>query len=173
MRSLATLATLLLGLAVVFLAPTAKAHCPHGGDDIPEHCGGEPPPAPSHEFQFVGFTDVANFEDGDAEFAGMHAACQAEFPELGTQVRMCTSKEFLLSPVQEAPDVPAWVHPVRDFFPVVTTNFVISSCILWTTTAEDVRGLVVGTDGKVSIKDAGGADILCNVARPVTCCAQI
>ncbi len=32
MRSISTLATLLLGLAVAFWAPAAKAHCPHGGD---------------------------------------------------------------------------------------------------------------------------------------------
>ncbi len=37
MRSLATLATLLVGLAVVFWAPTAKAHCPGHA-----HCGEEP-----------------------------------------------------------------------------------------------------------------------------------
>ncbi len=42
MRSLSTLATLLLGLAVVFWAPTAKAHCPH-----PNHCGGGEPPPPA------------------------------------------------------------------------------------------------------------------------------
>ena len=41
MRAIATLATLLLGLAVVFWAPTAKAHCPGHG-----HCDeAEPPPA--------------------------------------------------------------------------------------------------------------------------------
>ena len=39
MRTLATLATLLVGLAFVFWAPAAKAHCPGH-----EHCGEEPPP---------------------------------------------------------------------------------------------------------------------------------
>ncbi len=39
MRTLSTLAALLLGLAVVFWAPAAKAHCPGH-----EHCGEEPPP---------------------------------------------------------------------------------------------------------------------------------
>lgn len=44
MRTLPTFATLLLGLAVVFWAPVAKAHCPHGNDENHSHCdGGEPP----------------------------------------------------------------------------------------------------------------------------------
>jgi hypothetical protein len=40
MRFLSTLATLLLGLAVVFWAPATKAHCPDHA-----HCDEEPPPA--------------------------------------------------------------------------------------------------------------------------------
>ncbi len=38
MRSLSTLATLLLGLAVVFWAPVAQADCPHGTKFIHPHC---------------------------------------------------------------------------------------------------------------------------------------
>ena len=39
MRVLATLATLLLGLAVVFWAPTANADCPHKGTKFHhKHC---------------------------------------------------------------------------------------------------------------------------------------
>ena len=38
MRSLSTLATLLLGLAVVFWAPAAKADCPHGTKENHPHC---------------------------------------------------------------------------------------------------------------------------------------
>ncbi len=45
MRTASTLATLLVGLAVVFWAPAAKAHCPHGNSTTREHCGGEPPGA--------------------------------------------------------------------------------------------------------------------------------
>ncbi len=45
MRTLATLATLLVGLAFVFLVPSAKADCPHGTKENHPHCdGGEPPP---------------------------------------------------------------------------------------------------------------------------------
>ena len=40
MKTLLTLATLLLGLAVVFWAPAAKADCPHNDDDTHQHCGG-------------------------------------------------------------------------------------------------------------------------------------
>ncbi len=43
MRSLATLANLLLGLAVVFWALAAKADCPHGTKENHPHCPGEPP----------------------------------------------------------------------------------------------------------------------------------
>ena len=44
MRMLATFATLLVGLAIVFWAPTAKAHCPHGNSTTHEHCIVPPPP---------------------------------------------------------------------------------------------------------------------------------
>ena len=44
MRTLSTLATLLVGLAFVFLAPTAKADCPHGTKFIHPHCDGVEPP---------------------------------------------------------------------------------------------------------------------------------
>ncbi len=128
----------------------------------------------SGDYEFIGFTSAAHVEDGDAGFAGMHAACQAEFPELGTQVRMCTSKEFLLSPMQAAPVVPAWVHPMRDFFSAeVGVPLHRFSCRLWDSIVVGVQGFVVGTDGKVSTVDAGGANIQCNVDRPVTCCARV
>jgi len=58
MRSLSTLATLLLGLAVVFWAPAAKADCPHNNDDTHQHCVSGTP-STSNEFRFVGFTDEA------------------------------------------------------------------------------------------------------------------
>ncbi len=45
MRTLAMLVALLVGLAFVFWAPTAKADCPHKGNFDHPHCGGgEPPP---------------------------------------------------------------------------------------------------------------------------------
>ena len=45
MRTLLTLATLLVGLAFVFWAPTAKADCPHGAKFIHPHCDGVAPGA--------------------------------------------------------------------------------------------------------------------------------
>ncbi len=113
MRSLSTLATLLLGLAVVFWAPVAKAHCPHGGDTIPEHCGGDPgDPAPStsNEFRFVGFT--AGTIAGDQGMIAMHALCQDQ-DDFGPDSRMCTSEEFWLSPNAKAPTADAWLHNVN------------------------------------------------------------
>ncbi len=56
MRTLATLATLLVGLAVVFWALAAKADCPHNDDDTHQHCVGGTP-STSNEFRFIGFTD--------------------------------------------------------------------------------------------------------------------
>ncbi len=47
MLTLSTLATLLVGLAIVFWAPPAKADCPHGTKLIHPHCdSAEPPPGP-------------------------------------------------------------------------------------------------------------------------------
>ena len=44
MRTPVTAAILLVGLAIVFWAPAAKAHCPHGNSTTHEHCGGGEPP---------------------------------------------------------------------------------------------------------------------------------
>ena len=82
MRTLSTLATLLLGLAVVFWAPAAKAHCPHGGEVIPEHCGGTPPVRP----QYLGNSGVDR--DGDGGLFARHADCAAAFEG----ALMCTSR---------------------------------------------------------------------------------
>ena len=115
MRTLATLATLLVGLAFVFWAPTAKADCPHNSSTTHQHCdGGEPPPpAPSNEFRFIGFTDtddVTHTIDGGQGMLAMHALCQDDF---GPDARMCTDKEFWLSPNAEAPAfASSWLHPV-------------------------------------------------------------
>ena len=47
MRSISTLATLLVGLTFVYLAPTAKADCPHEGTNFDHpRCGSGEPPDP-------------------------------------------------------------------------------------------------------------------------------
>ena len=49
MRYLVTLTSLLLGLAIVFWAPVATAHCPHSNPPNDEHCPGEPPAESAHD----------------------------------------------------------------------------------------------------------------------------
>ena len=157
MRTLATLAILLVGLPFVFGAPAAKAHCPHNGDDTHAHCGdGEPPaPAPLNEFRFIGFTgDATNalpdtIDSGQGMLA-MHALCQDDF---GENARMCTSEEFWLSPNAAA----------------AANSWLLKHCTSWATASSTIWGLVVKPDGKPS--KGMGED--CDIARPVTCCAPI
>jgi len=56
MRYLSTLATLLLGLAVVFWAPAAKADCPHNDNDAHQHCVSGSTSAKNGHFEFYDFT---------------------------------------------------------------------------------------------------------------------
>ena len=144
MRTLSTLATLLLGLAFVFLAPTAKADCPHGGTN--DHCGGGEPPAASNEFRFIGFTDTDDVNhtiDGGQGMLAMHALCQDDF---GPDARMCTDKEFWLSPNAEAPAfASSWLHPVlgsSDFLRHTSGN-----CGAWSSPLSTARGRVITPDG--------------------------
>ncbi len=167
MRTLATLATLLVGLAFIFWAPTAKADCPHNSSTTHQHCdGGEPPPpAPSNEFRFIGFTDtddVTHTIDGGQGMLAMHALCQDDF---GPDARMCTDKEFWLSPNAEAPAfASSWLHPVlgsSDFLRHTSGN-----CGAWSSPLSTARGRVIKPDGKPN-------KVSCDIARPVTCCAPI
>ncbi len=165
MRSLSTLATLLLGLAVVFWAPAAKAHCPHGGDATHEHCGGgEPPPATSNEFRFTGFTDeetnfLADTINGGQGMLAMHELCQDDF---GPNSRMCTDEEFWLSPNAVPPTTTgAWMHTGA------FTNVNSAPCAGWTLSGLSAQGFIVNTDGKPSLTNN------CSIMRPVTCCAPI
>ena len=86
MRSLSTLATLLLGLAVVFWAPAAKADCPHNDDDAHQHCGGEQQQPPPVRPQYLGNSGVDR--DGDGGLFARHADCAAAFEG----ALMCTSR---------------------------------------------------------------------------------
>ncbi len=66
-------------------------------------------------YVFVGFTDDApgalpDTIDGGQGMLAMHALCQDDF---GAGSRMCTSKEFWLSPNAEAPTVNSWLHSQR------------------------------------------------------------
>ncbi len=163
MQSLSTLATLLLGLAFVFLAPTAKADCPHGGTN--DHCGGAAP-STSNEFRFTGFTDPGTI-DGAQGMIDMHALCQDDF---GLNSRMCTSEEFWLSPNAEEPTADAWLHPTLvgggvEFSGIDAAASTLT-CGSWKGATAGNRGLVVTTAGKPN------APLGCNTFRPVTCCAR-
>ncbi len=173
MRSLSTLATLLPGLAIVFLAPAAKADCPHNNDDTHQHCVGGTP-STSNEFRFTGFTDDApvntlpNTIDGGQGMLDMHALCQDDF---GPNSRMCTSEEFWQSPNAEAPAADAWLHFTyvgsgSDFSGIEVSASTLS-CNAWTIMSAGNSGMVVTTAGK-------SATVLgCDTPRPVTCCEPI
>jgi len=85
MRTLSTLATLLLGLAVVFWAPAANADCPHNGNDTHQHCGGDPgDPAPSTNEMILNllepklvFVTNEKFTGNLGGLAGADEKCQA------------------------------------------------------------------------------------------------
>lgn len=72
MRSLATLATLLLGLAILSWAPAAKADCPHNGDDVHQHCGSGT--SGSTPYKFAGYSSSAYLLTGDIGLPPLYAA---------------------------------------------------------------------------------------------------
>ncbi len=170
MRSISTLATLLVGLAVVFWAPAAKADCPHNNDDTHQHCGGGGGAAPSNEFRFIGYS-INNTVTGDSGYVGLTQACGAEFP--GSVVRVCTTEEFIKSPGIVFPAADAWIVPVHvetggTGVPIDYSGLTVAaqflSCTQWTSAS--VTGLVVDVGG-------GIGRVSCNDPRPVTCCAPI
>ena len=71
-------------------------------------------------FLFVGFSTVTVNGSGDdgvkptRGLGGMYAACKAN-PKFGPTSRMCTSKEFSLSPNATLPSADAWLQPVARF----------------------------------------------------------
>ncbi len=176
MRSLSTLATLLLGLAVVFWAPTAKADCPHNDNDTHQHCVGGATSAKNGHFEFYDFT-VSTTVGYVGGIAGMHAFCQTEFPELGTDVRFCTAEEYALSPEQALPETPAWIHPSPDYLARSADGISVYrwTCGAWLGFGDFItEGTVVQTDGTMHnfvLEEPGNP--LCTTARPVTCCARL
>ena len=112
-------------------------------------------PQRSNDFQFVGFS--TGTIDGVQGMIAMHAKCQEDF---GASARMCTGEEFWLSPNATAPAAIAWVHSVG----FIGLSQGRSSCNGWTSTGDNGQG--VTTSGKPS-------GLLCDVARPVTCCAPL
>jgi hypothetical protein len=77
MRTLATLATLIVGLAFVYWAPTAKADCPHKGTNFDhKHCDGEEPPLPPG----VTLGDLSCSGGNIARFNGTDWYCESRTP---------------------------------------------------------------------------------------------
>ena len=82
MWSLSTFPILLLGLAVLFWAPVAKADCPHNDDDTHQHCGGEPTPSTdemilNHLEPKLVFVTNGQFTGDLGGLVGADAKCQA------------------------------------------------------------------------------------------------
>jgi hypothetical protein len=155
---MAILVPIALGIMVPIAASAAPAHK-------------ETPPGP---YQFVGFSSGTT--DGAQGMLSMHALCQADF---GETARICTSREFWLSPNAKAPtssEGDAWIHPephdsgggggTTDFSGYVIDGYSKSpACNGWNDNTSSVVGLIVrDTDGIPSHADC------INVFR-VTCCA--
>ena len=128
----------------------------------------EKPAAVSDVFRFVGFTDDTadaglDVIDGGQGMLAMHALCQDEF---SLDARMCTSKEFWLSPNAEAPSfADAWLHSDRQGSSNDFTGIVINfNCLGWSASGFST-GYGVTTAGKPAI------GLSCAIDRPVTCCA--
>ena len=153
MRSISTLATLLVGMAVVFWAPAAKADCPHNNDDTHQHCGGGTPATNSGPFQFVGYSSTPRF--GDVGVRAMYEACQDDF---GLEARVCSETEFLQSPNVEIPSSFAWLGATSS-----------SNCNYWSSSLG--TALVVedfAASGKIRLRVEA-----CTSELPITCCARL
>lgn len=110
-----------------------------------------PPPKGPVTYGFIGFTDdetnaLADTINGGQGMIAMHRLCQDDFGDLA---RLCTSKEFWLSPGAEAPSaVDAWIHNVisSDGPPFDFTGFgTETNCDGWTVTGG--RGNLVTVAG--------------------------
>ncbi len=120
-------------------------------------------PPPSGVFEFVGFS--IGTVDGAAGILGMHSTCQADF---GPDSRMCTVEEYWRSPSAASPGLtPAWLHPGGVVF---LRSAVTGDCRGWSST--DSSGAVVRENvGLGNIVQV--VELLCDIARPVTCCARL
>ena len=143
-------------LMVVFAAVLFLAW---SGDVSAQQPSGNAPPTDT--FRFVGFTDEAKNAlpdsiSGQRRIAALHGPCRDDF---GPKARMCTTREFILSPGKRGPSTPSWIIP----------NLILggkdSSDRLYCGEVSGT-GLVVLPAGKVH-------EGYCNVSRPVTCCAPL
>ena len=123
-------------------------------------------------FEFVGFS--SGMVQGDVAFVGMHAACQADF---GPDSRMCTSKEYALSPNAGVPGFNAWVHPVPGL--ASSTDFTEGpdSCVGsfggWSNADSAKSGMTVDPNGHISNIVSLTINATCDAPRSVTCCSRV
>ena len=109
-------------------------------------------------YGFVGYSSGTT--DGSPGPVAMYAFCQADF---GPNARVCTTREFWLSPTTELPDSEAWVFQAD----LNWNNIGVSggNCFLWTDTS------VVGqTIAKIPPSSSFES---CTSILPVTCCAPL
>ncbi len=158
MRSLSTLATLLLGLAIVFWVSAAKADCPHNDDDddddTHQHCSGGTS-TNTGPYEFVGYSSMSVV--GDVGIPEIYKTCQNDF---GPEARMCTRIEFYYSPNAVSPFVEAWVdtNEIPGSFP----------CDFWTSTSKSDGTTVQDVSGKFILRE-----VSCSSDLLVTCCARL
>lgn len=111
---------------------------------------------------FVGFTTTTI--DGGQGMLQMHALCQIDH---GPSARMCTSKEFWLSPKAIAPTASAaWLHPTSFNDTLGDFSLADRACFGWTgVTSPSASGLIVAITGKPSFAS-------CDSQLLVTCCVK-
>lgn len=168
MRHAVFIAVLLLMPAALF-AQTTDPCTADGGI----HLG-----SPACPYQWVGNTSTLYDGSGNGlGFVGMTSQCRAEF---GAGARMCRSSEILDSDtlnLNAIPEVGCWVRPT--FRPTGRSGEVdesgrtgdaetVLSCVAWSTTGSNVRGLVLRADGSFS---GSGTTASCDIPRSVACCA--
>jgi hypothetical protein len=134
-------------------------------------------PLAAAEYGFAGYSsDTIGSDEG---MLAMHAECQADY---GATARMCTSREFWLSPNAVAPADNAWLHPeiiAIDRASTINRSWEYAmdftgqranehnlSCRGWTLNNAGQKGFVVTPSGK-----PGSA--FCGQSLRVTCCAPV
>ena len=122
-----------------------------------------PPTKTGEVYRFADFSSAMVL--GGVGFPSMHAACQLDF---GPDARMCTSKEFWLSPNATESLTRAWLHPRivggGNEFAEFATARGANNCLGWSDSTFDRRGFTVGENGHFFTVDR------CITPRPVTCC---
>jgi len=143
-----------------------------------------PLPVTSGEYRFVGYsTDTTDGRPGGG-IAGMHAICQESY---GSTARMCTTKDYMLSPTATPPTsfaLRAWIQPLIQGI-VIEGDVLLTldwsgaykynswprtdapasaNCMGWAWDSEERTGMVLTNEGVPSWFG------LCSDELRVTCC---